>query len=349
MRGGTRRIPSYGVVLLLVMTAVGCGACSYSLGDLDLMEPRPDPFDSGALNFAVIGDWGRGGWFRQDDVAEQMGATCREIHCRFVISTGDNFYTDGVESLDDPKWQSSFENIYTAPSLDVPWYVTLGNHDYLGSVQAQIDYSSKSDRWTLPSRYYAVEKEVDDTTKALFVFIDTVSLVLDNEATSAFKGEAEWQAKKQLAWIDSTLAASDAQWKIVVGHHPVYSASAKHSDSPELRRELWPILERRGVEAYLCGHVHSLQHLKPEGHVNYFVSGGGSLARKVNPRKKALFKAGVSGFMAASITASRMTVYFIDYKGTIGYAADLPPRDMGRHSDEMVRHGDTARQATTAE
>ena len=34
--------------------------------------------------------------------------------------------------------------------------------------------------------------------------------------------------KAQLAWLESKLAASKAQWKFVVGHHTIYSSSAKH-------------------------------------------------------------------------------------------------------------------------
>ena len=39
----------------------------------------------------------------------------------------------------------------------------------------------------------------------------------------------------QLAWIESTLAASDADWKIVFGHFPVHSATTgEHGDTSYL-------------------------------------------------------------------------------------------------------------------
>ena len=37
-----------------------------------------------------------------------------------------------------------------------------------------------------------------------------------------------------------------------------------------------PIFDRYHVNAYICGHEHSLQHIKPEGFTNYFISGAGS-------------------------------------------------------------------------
>lgn len=44
-------------------------------------------------------------------------------------------------------YQDTFESVYTAKSLRVPWYVLAGNHDHAGNVKAQIEYSQKSNRW----------------------------------------------------------------------------------------------------------------------------------------------------------------------------------------------------------
>src|ERR1700692_2120748 len=110
----------------------------------------------GAVNFLVVGDWGRQGTNHQRDVAVQMGKAAAALGSRCVVSVGDNFYEDGVASTADPQWHSSFEEIYAAPSLQIPWYVALGNHDYRGVPQAQIDYAKSSMRWRMPSRYYKV-------------------------------------------------------------------------------------------------------------------------------------------------------------------------------------------------
>ncbi|RZC52554.1 hypothetical protein C5167_020979 [Papaver somniferum] len=95
--------------------------------------------EDGSLSFLVVGDWGRRGSYNQCHVAHQMGGRIGEkLDIDFVISTGDNFYTDGLNAVDDPAFQESFVNIYTAPSLQKQWYDVLGNHDYRGDVEAQL-------------------------------------------------------------------------------------------------------------------------------------------------------------------------------------------------------------------
>src|SRR5580693_139176 len=67
-----------------------------------------------ALDFLVVGDWGRNGTNHQRDVAAQMGEAGARLGSRTVFSVGDNFYEDGVQSVTDPQWRTSFEDIYTA-------------------------------------------------------------------------------------------------------------------------------------------------------------------------------------------------------------------------------------------
>lgn len=51
-----------------------------------------------------------------------MGRAATNLNIDFVISTGDNFYDDGLNGIDDPAFQDSFSNIYTAKSLQKQWY-----------------------------------------------------------------------------------------------------------------------------------------------------------------------------------------------------------------------------------
>ena len=132
------------------------------------------------INFLVIGDWGREGLNNQTDVGNQLARNSISDNSAFIISTGDNFYTKGVKDTEDPLFKKSFEEVYTAPSLQKDWYVALGNHDYKTNPDAEVAYSGKSKRWHMPSRYYSFKMPIsnrDTTNKILFVCIDTSPLM----------------------------------------------------------------------------------------------------------------------------------------------------------------------------
>jgi len=286
-----------------------------------LLEPADLP---AGLNVIVFGDWGRNGQANQVEVAAQMALASQKNQTRFVLSVGDNFYEHGVASAEDPQWQSSFEKVYHAPSLQIPWQVILGNHDYHGNCEAQIAYGQTHPRWQMPARYYVKSCPVDSATTADFFYLDTTPMIRayhENARTREAVGTQD--VKKQLAWFESALAASRAQWKIVIGHHPIYSGG-EHGDTAELVDLILPLLQRYQVQAYFNGHDHDLQHLQA-GSVNFFCSGAGS---EVRPAVKAMehtrFAKSCSGFTTVRIQADRMQVEMIDLHGTRVYAAAVP-------------------------
>jgi tartrate-resistant acid phosphatase type 5 len=272
------------------------------------------------LNFLAIGDWGRNGEHKQVETAAQMGEFARNNRSDFIISVGDNFYPRGVASEHDPLWNHSFENIYTAHSLQTDWYAVLGNHDYGSYPDAQTRYGKISRRWQMPSRYYTKEVSLgDDKGKALFVMIDTQPIIHDIK---------DQQPEKQLAWLNETLqnAPKDVKWKIVVGHHPYYTVGPriKNYDTLTIRKALADVFEKHKVDVYLSGHDHSLQHLKPEGYTHQFISGAGSELTDVSkgiPYSR--FQASENGFMYFSVDSNRLNVKVIDLKGTTLYETQL--------------------------
>jgi len=130
-----------------------------------------------ALNFLIVSDWGWNGFYHQQEVADQMAKTADSVDAKFIVSCGDNFQINGIASTQDPLWISSFENVYKTPSLLVDWYPVLGNHDYHGSPQAEIDYSKISRRWRLTDHYYTIVKRVNDSVSARLIFLDTSPMV----------------------------------------------------------------------------------------------------------------------------------------------------------------------------
>jgi tartrate-resistant acid phosphatase type 5 len=281
---------------------------------------------SGGLNFFVFGDWGRNGEQDQRDVAAQMAVAAKDMDAKFIISVGDNFYEDGVKSVDDPQWQTSFEKVYSAPSLQVPWRVILGNHDYHANCDAQITYAKTSPRWTMPARYYVRSEKIDAATAVDFFYLDTTPMIKSYYSTAnSEKTGAQvitQDVPKQLAWFKDALAASTAQWKIVVGHHPIYSGGG-HGDTAELIETILPLLQEHKVQAYFNGHDHDLQHLQA-GAVNLFDSGAGSQHTLTFYTKRSKFAKSCSGFTAVSLQADKMDVRMIDDHGQLLYTATVP-------------------------
>jgi tartrate-resistant acid phosphatase type 5 len=278
---------------------------------------------AGELDFLVIGDWGRDGGGFQTKVATQMAAVAARRPEAFVISLGDNFYETGVKTVADKQFSTSFENVYSAPSLRVPWFVALGNHDWQGNPQAQIDYTRVNSRWHMPAHYFSVVQQIDDSTRAEFFFIDTTPFITEYQKEAKYARAAHAGTAPQLHWLDSALAASTAQWKIVAGHHPVYSASPKHGTTPELVRDLKPLLEKYHAQVYLSGHDHNLQD-EHSGRVEYLISGGGSEAREAGHNVETRWSATSAGFVAVRLTSATLRADFISPAGKVLYTTTVP-------------------------
>ena len=290
------------------------------------VSPRPNAASADSLSFLVVGDWGREGSPAQREVAGGMDRMARRLGSRLVVSTGDNFYEDGVTDVRDPQWRASFEDVYTAASLQTPWYAVLGNHDYRSSAEAQVAYTRHSARWRMPARYYAVTERVDPFTEVLLVFLDTTPFLAQyrpggEEATPGVAGQ---DVGRQLDWLCRTLAGSAARWKVVVGHHAVLSGSPFHGGSEELDRAVAPLLEAYGVQLYLCGHEHDLQHLARRG-VHYVVCGTGSECRETSATAHTRFCRGDLGFAAVTVDAHALRLRLCNAAGFPVYGATLPP------------------------
>ncbi|MGA2297481.1 MAG: metallophosphoesterase, partial [FCB group bacterium] len=181
-----------------------------------------------SLNFLILSDWGRDGINDttkktpgQLKVAKQLGETAKEINASFLVTCGDNFHGKGVPTASDPLWKVNFENVYTSQSLMIPWYITLGNHDNGGNVEAELEYAKTSNRWIQPSRYFSFEKKINESIVALFVILDSSPFIeeylKETKDGHHIKGQ---NTDSQIKWCDSVLKTSNAKWKFVFYHHP---------------------------------------------------------------------------------------------------------------------------------
>ncbi len=285
-----------------------------------------------AMNFLVISDWGREGI---DDtskktpgqlkVAKQFGVTAGEIGASFVVSCGDNFHGNGVASISDPLWQVNFEGVYDAPSLMVPWYIALGNHDYEGNVEAELAYGRIQTRWTQPARFFSFTKALADSSELLCVILDSSPFVQDYRDDPGDEHHVrEIPLTTQVRWLDSVLSASSARWKLAFFHHPAYSASMKHGSTKEIQMAIVPILEKYGVCACFSGHDHDLQHSHPNGStIEYFGVGGGSEPRPAGHADFTRFSVSSLGFAVVSILPDQIRITFVNEKGAPLYSYEI--------------------------
>lgn len=276
----------------------------------------------GAVNFLVIGDWGRRGEYNQSQVAKQMGRIGEEMNLDFVVSVGDNFYDNGLKGEDDVAFQESFTDIYTAKSLQTQWYSVLGNHDYRGDAKAQLSPTLRK----IDSRWLCLRSFIVDTEIAELFLIDTnpfVDKYFNDPKDHVYDWREIGSRKKYtsnlLKELDSALKESTARWKIVIGHHAVRSVG-HHGDTPELVQRLLPILQANNIDFYMNGHDHCLQHISDtESPIQFLTSGAGSKAWRgdfgdTNAGNVKLFYDG-QGFMSVQLTPTDAEIAFYNVNG----------------------------------
>lgn len=274
------------------------------------------------FTFMIASDLGRNGYYEQKPVAEMMGEVATIAEPEFVAMPGDAHHFMGVQSVHDPLWETNFEWIYKHPELMIPWYPVLGNHEYEGNTQAVLDYSQISRRWQMPARYYAITWPISEKVDALLLFIDTPPLIDKYRNDPVEYPDAGKQSiEKQLTWIDSTLAASDAAWKIVMGHHPIYAGTKKaKSERLDLQKRLQPLLDKHNVDFSVCGHIHNFQHIRvPGSDIDYFVNSSASKTRQVVPFEGALFGSPDAGFSLCTVKENELMISFVNKHGEIIY------------------------------
>ncbi|KQJ88252.1 hypothetical protein BRADI_4g16607v3 [Brachypodium distachyon] len=260
------------VALIVVTIAAFAGAALPAAAELPRVEHSPSA--DGSLTILAVGDWGRRGEFNQSRVtAQKMGVD-------FVISTGDNFYDDGLTGVDDKAFEESFTGIYTAKSLQKPWYTVLGNHDYRGDALAQISPVLRR----VDSRWICMKSFVVDAEIADFFFVDTTPFVLKY-----------WTNPKN----------STYDWRGVAPRETYITN----------------LLKAHGVDLYLNGHDHCLEHISStDSPLQYLTSGGGSKSwggvYAPGGDKVEFFHDG-QGFMSLRLTGTEASLAFHGVAGDV--------------------------------
>ncbi|HEX5787336.1 MAG TPA: metallophosphoesterase [Woeseiaceae bacterium] len=204
--------------------------------------------------------------------------------CTFGVMVGDNIYpsgaTLGTDGRDD---EERFADLLWEPykgfleqDPDFRLYAVLGNHDWETSREGamlQVEYMEASPLYHMDGIYYRARPAPDvelfaiDTTVMLAghtVYKDLLDDAGVPQRSDELEPEVPWAMPEgdeagMLGWLERSLRESDARWKIVIAHHPLWSSSGtKVEEEIVLRRILRPMLCRY-ADAYIAGHDHMLE------------------------------------------------------------------------------------------
>jgi tartrate-resistant acid phosphatase type 5 len=263
--------------------------------------PSIKPADQ-AVSVLAFGDFGDG-VPQQMTTARSMVQYSQAHPFDFGITLGDNFYPQGLANPTDSRWNRDWETPYGP--LGVRFYATLGNHDYYNAASpaGEIERSNHSQSWCLPRHFYTYT-----AGPVQFFAIDTDPIERDVAGIQT-----------QLDWLKRALRSSQAPWKVVYGHHPVYT-NGEHGGSlgylSRLRAKLLPILKEAKVDVYLAGHDHDLEALKPDEGISFFVSGGGGKEKRpLRTNGCRAWAESTYGFTVLEAEGEEMTVRFLGSDG----------------------------------
>jgi len=231
--------------------------------------------------FAVVGDFGTG---ESDEfaVAAQMLEAHRKSALDLVLAVGDNIYPNGSSRYFVKHFEQPFEGLLKE---HVKFYAVLGNHDVEEGRKDQLNYPLFN---MGGDNYYTFGRGNG--------LVDFFML----DSTNFDAGQA--------TWIENSLSASRAIWKIAAMHHPMYSSGKKHGSEVNLRK-------------VFAGHDHVYERTKPQQGIQYFVTGAGGKMRRGDINLKSPLRAASydqdNSFMLIEVDEAEMSFKSISEKGDV--------------------------------
>lgn len=249
------------------------------------------------ITFLTFGDFGAKTPIQQKMIS-MMHQFKSHTKVDAILSLGDNFYNYGVHSVHSPRW-TEFEKSY---QLWCPFYAILGNHDYLGNIQAQLTYATINPYtlWKMPYRYYDRKFMFPEGEGGVHVFfLDTFTLC-PNESRNCsvamgmnnFDDVYSHKDISQYRWLKQKLATCQCDWKVVVGHYPVFS-NGHHGNTDELLHDLLPLLKEYKVDFYISGHDHDMEFMRKDD-INFIVSGTGCSSNPIEYSHSSIYASDVT-------------------------------------------------------
>ncbi|QLE57396.1 metallophosphoesterase [Nostoc sp. TCL26-01] len=245
-------------LFLSSLSAFGSGLV---VGKLAFFNSRSPDFATAAtpkkdliLRFVSVADTGTGAK-GQYAVARAMTLYHQRNPYDLVVLAGDNIYNNGEISKIKAVFERPYQDLL---KRGVKFQACLGNHDIrTENGEPQIRYAGFNMNG---QRYYTFSRD-----SIQFFALDTNS-------------NADWT--NQLSWLEKELSSSKAPWKVVFGHHPIYS-SGVYGSNPDFIKTFTPLFQKYGVQLYINGHEHSYERTSVIDGTTYLICGAGAGNRPV--------------------------------------------------------------------
>ncbi|MEA5505383.1 metallophosphoesterase [Halotia wernerae UHCC 0503] len=233
------------------------------------------------LRFVSVADTGTGAK-GQYAVAGAMNFYHQQNPYDLVVLAGDNIYNNGeIEKI-----SAVFERPYQyLLKQGVKFQACLGNHDIrTANGNPQVRYAGFNMNGR---RYYTFRR-----AQVQFFALDTNS-------------NADW--KNQLIWFEKELSRSNADWKVVFGHHPIYS-SGHYGNNPDFIKTFTPLFQKYGVQLYINGHEHSYERTRAINGTTYLICGAGAGNRPVGRSEWTEYSTSNLSFAAYEVYPDRIEI-----------------------------------------
>ena len=220
--------------------------------------------------------------------------------CSLVWHLGDITQL-GVQSMDDPVLQESFLNPFK-PFLqtEIPFYLTVGNHDYKGDPGVYLEVAKNYSSIIHPSNFYTKR-----FGELCFFALDTT--IFDKLYYFYKRGS-------QIRWLKEEVERlkDHCSFSIAVAHHPLFSSGDRDRANPQLAI----LLEKYvfGIfDIYITGHNHVLADEGDHKKTRQLISATGALPGG-SPQETDLGKFNIEtpGYLRMTVKKNTARYEFID-------------------------------------
>ena len=220
--------------------------------------------------------------------------------CSLVWHLGDITQL-GVQSMDDPELQESFLKPFK-PFLEteIPFYLTVGNHDYKGDPSVYLEVAKNYPSIFHPSNFYTKK-----FGELCFFALDTT--IFD-------KLYYFYKRRSQIRWLKEEVERLQGQcnFSIAVAHHPLFSSGDRDRANPQLAIFLENYVFGT-FDIYITGHNHVLADEGDHKKTRQLISATGALPGG-SPQETDLGKFNIEtpGYLRMTVKKNTARYEFID-------------------------------------